>query len=70
MYRLPEEKRASSWEDCETLILGIQRRENVTAGIMDFHKKYYRELLRKVLYVFFDMEESGREKYLERLNTM
>ena len=65
------EKRVCSFIDyCYLLILSIQKRPNITEGIMSFHREHHQELVRKALEVFFDMEESRRQKYLDRLNTI
>lgn len=68
---LDMERRVCVFMDCcYLLILGIQKRQNITPGIMSYHREHHKELVRKVLEVFFDMEESRRQKYLDRLNTM
>ena len=68
---LDMERRVCVFMDCcYLLIRGIQKRQNITPGIMSYHREHHKELVRKVLEVFFDMEESKRQKYLDRLNTM
>lgn len=55
---------------CFLLIRNIPKYTIVTDEIMDYHWKRYNELVRKALEVFFDMEESRQQKYLEQINTI
>ena len=68
---LDMEKRVCVFMDCcYLLILSIQKRQNITQGIKSYYREHHKELVRKVSEIFFDMEESRRQKYLDRLNTM
>ena len=68
---LDMERRVYTFVDyCFYAILSIKSRPSVTEGIMSYHRKHYGMLMRKVLEVFFDMEESRRQNYRDRIDTI